>query len=142
MIDTRDDAKTLITGLKVSHQMLIEAISQIQLCLRSYAQTKPKLRDFYNVLLNHFSCQDHKFYDRLALHYVDDRQSTKMLEFIIHDFKDLKVRYLVFYDLHSAEMTGGHPRSFPIDFTEFSTHVLGRIKVEEDYLFPLLEKLP
>jgi hypothetical protein len=139
---TDDDPKTIIQGLKVSHQMLVESILQIQLSLRAYNQAKPKLRDLYKTLQNHFGREDAGFYDRLSLYYADDRQSTKMLEFLVHDLKDLKIRYLVFYDLHSAEMSGGHPRTFPLDFTEFSQSILSRIKMEEDYLFPLLEKMP
>ena len=141
MVNVDDDVKRLITGFKLSHQLLTDSIAQIQLSLRSYAQAKPKLREFYDNLHNHFSRQDQKLYERLSLRYVDERPTIKMLEFLIHDLKDLKVKYLVFYDQHSAEMAGGHPRSFPVDFNEFADNVLARIKIEEDYLLPLLEKL-
>lgn len=138
---TDDDPKTLITGIKLSHQMLIDSIAQIQLSLRSYNQAKPKLRDFYKNLQNHFSRQDAALYDRLSLYFIADRQATKMLEFLILDLKEIKIKYLVFYDLHSGEALGGHPRTFPLDFTEFANSILSRIKMEEDYFFPLVEKL-
>ena len=93
-------------------------------------------------ILQHLARQDKTMMDRLVEFYRDDRAASKMLEFLIHDLKDLKVKYLVFYDLHSAELTGGRPRSFPLDFTEFAKGILSRITIEEDYLFPLLEKLP
>ena len=141
MINTDDAPKILITRLKLSHQMLTDLISQIQLLLRSYNQAKPKLRELYKNLQDHFGIQDTKFYERLSLHFVDDRESAKMLEFLLHDLKDFKIKYLVFYDQHPAEMIGGHPRMFPLEFTEFAKNILSRITMEEDYLFSLLEKL-
>ena len=137
-----ESPKSLIDGFKLSHQMLTDCISQVQLVTRSYPLAKQKLKELYSNLLNHFTRQDHRLYDRLSLFYIDDRQATKMLEFLTHDLKDLKIRYLVFFDLHPGEMTGGHPRTFPLDFNEFAKSILARIKMEEDYLFPLLEKLP
>ena len=137
-----DDPKALITGFRLSHDMLTDSISQLQLSLRSYAQDKPKLRELYDNLHNHFARQDQKFYERLSLFFVEDRPTVKMLEFLTHDLKDLKIKYLVFYDHHSGEMGVGHPRSFPLEFNEFSAHILARIKIEEEYLFPLIAKLP
>jgi hypothetical protein len=137
-----DDPKALITGFRLSHQMLTDSISQIQLSLRSYSQAKPKLRELYSNLHNHFSRQDQKLYERLSIFYAEDRPTTKMLEFLAHDLKDFKIKYLVFSDQHTGEMGGGHPRSFPAEFIEFANSILARIKIEEDYLFPLLEKLP
>lgn len=131
----------MVKSLKVSHQMLAESVSQIQSASRSYSQAKPLLRDFYEKLLNHFSRQGGTFYESLFQFYQDDRPSGKMLEFLLHDLKDLKVRYLVFYELHAAEMTGGHPKTFSLDFAEFSGAILARIRMEEDYLLPLLEKI-
>jgi|SRR3989338_6923642 len=141
MENAADQPKNLITGFRINHEILTDSISQIQLSLRSYNQAKPKLRELYNNLHNHFARQDPKFYERLALHYIEDRPATKMLEFLMHDLKDFKVRYLIFYDQHSGEMGAGHPRSFSFEFNEFANSILARIKIEVDYLFPLLEKL-
>ena len=96
MVNTDDELKTLIVGLRLSHQMLTDSITQIQLSLRSYPQAKSKLRELYNSLHNHFSRQDQKLYDRLSLYYMDDRPTIKKLEFLTHDLKDLKVKYLIF----------------------------------------------
>ena len=142
MENTDDQPRNLITGFRLSHEILTDSISQIHQSLRSYNQAKPKLRDLYNNLHNHFARQDPKFYERLVLHYIDDRPATKMLEFLTHDLKDFKIKYLVFYDQHTGEMGGGHPRSFPMEFNEFSASILARVKIEEEYLFPLIEKLP
>jgi hypothetical protein len=141
MAASHDDSKALITGFRLSHQSLVDSIAQIQLSLRSYSQAKPKLREFYSNLHNHFARQDQKFYDRLALYYADDRPATKMLDFLTHDLKDLKVKYLVFSDQHTGEMGPGHPRRFPLEFTEFASQILARIKIEDEYLLPLVEKL-
>ena len=141
MVKSPEDTKALMIGFRLSHQALTDSIAQIQLSLRSYGQAKPKLREFYSNLQSHFARQDQKLYDRLSSYYVGDRPTIKMLEFLTHDLRDLKVKYLIFSDQHTGEMGPGHPRSFPVEFTEFANHILARIKVEEDYLFPLLEKV-
>src|SRR6185436_18756957 len=107
MAKIHDDPKALVTGFRISHQMLIDTISQIQLSLRSYHQLKPKLRELYGNLHNHFSRQDPKFYEQLLAHYATDRTAVKMLEFLTHDLKDIKVKYLIFSDQHTGEMGGG-----------------------------------
>lgn len=142
MVNTADNPKALISGFRLSHEMLADSISQIHLSLRSYAQAKPKLRELYNNLYNHFGRQDSKLYESLSLLFVDDRPALKMLEFLTHDLKDLKIKHLIFYDQHSGEMGAGHPKSFPVEFSEFASQILARVKIEEEYLFPLIAKLP
>ncbi len=134
--------KNLMAGFRTSHQGLVNNIDQIQLNLRDYLRVKPHLRELHANLLIHFNRQNKDLFDRLATLYEDDRQASKMLEFLLHDLKDLKVKYLVFYDQHSGELADTHSRNFPKNFMEFAGAILSRVKIEEEYMFPLLEKLP
>lgn len=134
--------KNLMAGFKTSHQALVNSVDQIQLNMRDYLRVKPHLRELHANLLAHFSRQNHVLFEQLNALNKDDRQASKMLEFLELDLRDLKIRYLVFYDQHSGELADSHGRNFTKNFTEFAGAILGRVKIEEEYMFPLLEKLP
>ena len=127
--------------LSLSHSSLVEAISAVQPFLRSYLEAKPKLYEFNQRLLLFFSEEDHLFFNALYAFYKEDRSSTKMIDFLKHDLAQLKIEYLTFFDEHSAETFDTHARSFPKNFMTFADQILGRIKIEEEYLFPLLQKM-
>ncbi|OGX24539.1 MAG: hypothetical protein A3D10_08280 [Omnitrophica WOR_2 bacterium RIFCSPHIGHO2_02_FULL_48_11] len=109
---------------------------------RSYNQAKPILRGLHEQLLNYFARQDQKILDQLYSFYIDDRSSYKLVEFLEHDLKDIKIKLLIFYDKHTGEVADMNARSFPLDFQKFLQEIINRMNVEEEYLFPLLEKLP
>lgn len=124
------------------HEQLVQNICDIQAVVREYPLAKPKLMQLYNLLIEHLSRQDQEFYQRLQTANGDDRAVIKMLDFLVHDLKELKIAYLTFMDKHTAEVTDIQPHGFPKDFSDFSQLILTRIKIEEEYLFPLLDKLP
>ena len=124
-----------------AHLSILETIDQLQLNLRDYPQAKPFLRELHQKLFNHFGHQNESFFVPLKDYGSLVRRDLKMLEFLEFDQKEIMVKLLVFYDQHSGEMDDTNARSFPKDFTDFSSLVLGRFKIEKDYLIPLLEKL-
>jgi len=136
------DPQEVIASLKTGHQAIVNCIAEIQPLLRSYLSAKPKLREFHKTLLAHFNLQNAALADRLSAHYVDNREALKMVEFLTVDLKDIKVRYLLFFEQHSGELPDINARSFPKDFMSFAGLLLARIKMEEDYLIPLISKLP
>jgi len=127
--------------LKVGHQSVVEALNNVQPFLRSYLAAKPPLRELSESLALFLGHQDKAMFDALYHFYENDRPSTKMIDFLLHDLKDLKVKYLVFFDKHSGEVLSYHKNSFPKDFMDFSAQVIGRLKIEEEYLLPLLKKM-
>lgn len=129
---------TLVSWFRRSHEQLVAAICDVQVCQREYAQAKPKLSVLYTLLLEHLAKQDKEFFQRVTASLADDRPAGKTLEFLEHDLKELKIAYLTFMDKHSAELADQHPNSFIKDFSNFSQTILARIKVEEEYLLPLL----
>ncbi|MDP8266485.1 MAG: hypothetical protein P9M07_06005 [Candidatus Aceula meridiana] len=126
--------------LKVGHQFIVEALSEVQPFLRSYPEAKPRLRALSESLAVFLGHQDKRMFDALYDFYKNDRPSTKMIDFLLHDLKDLKIKYLIFFDKHSGEVLSHHKNSFPKDFMDFQSQVLGRLKIEEEYLFPLLKR--
>ena len=135
------NATQLLALFKRGHDQLVQTICEVQLVQRDYAQAKPKIQDLYRVLLEHVSRQDQDFYNHLQQSWGGDRPTVKLLEFLVHDLKELRIAYLTFMDKHTAELADQHPQNFPKDFSNFSQQILTRIKVEEEYLFPLLEKI-
>jgi predicted flavoprotein YhiN len=128
-------------SLKLGHQALVDAIDSIQPFLRSYPQAKPRLREFQQRLLTFFSKQDDIFFHALYQFYKNDRSATKMIDFLVHDLKDLKVQFLIFFEKHSGEALDQHVHTFPKDFMDFAAQILAHIKIEEERLLPLLMKM-
>ena len=130
-----------ISRFKMRHQTIVDLLDQIQVLSRSYFQAKPKIRELRERLLAHLSHKDDEFFDHIRLSYKGDRHSVKLIEFLAHDLKDIKIKYLVFFEQYSGELADIGSRNFPGELIRFSREVLGRIKIEEEYLFPLLQKL-
>jgi len=135
-------ATQVVTTLEQGHQAIKEAISAIQVVARSYPAARPRIRELQSVLLTHLGRQDRKLQERLARHYRDGREQTKMLEFLQHDLKEIKVQFLVFFDKYTGELTDFGGNTFPKDFSVFTGTILDRIRIEEEYLFPLVRALP
>lgn len=133
--------KNLTQSFRVHHQAIIEAIDQVQLLSRSYLNVKPRLRVLSDAILNHLSQQNEEFWNQLKSPEPLDREAAKLIDFLIHDLKETKVKYLIFFDKYSGEMGDMGSPYFPKDLFDFSRDLQARIKIEEDYLFPLLEKL-
>ena len=124
---------------KTAHHAIVDGVSQVQLFLRSYKEARAKLNVVEELLLNHFGRQDEKFFNDLMGFYQSDRQRLKMLEFLSVDLKDIKIQYLTFCDRYWGEWSDIKMRNFPKDFTDFTALILQRVRIEEEYLFPLLE---
>ena len=135
-------SKSVIEGFKFRHQSIVDSIDQIMPLTRSYIIAKPKIREMNERLISHLSHQDGEFFGRLRTYYQNDREVVKLVEFLMHDLKDMKVKYLIFFEKYTGEMDDIGSRNFPLRFTEFSRDVIARIKIEEEYLFPLIEKCP
>jgi len=131
-----------IKDFHVAHQAIVNLFEQIQTSTRSYAEVKPKLRQLEDVLSGHLGKQDNAFFDRLSHLHKNDRKSVKMIEFLSEDIKNVKVSYLTFMEEHSGDMGDIGSNEFPVKFTKLLQEILDRFKIEEEYLFPLLEKIP
>ncbi len=131
----------LVESLRSGHNAILHTIEQLQHVTRFYNQAKPILRGLHEQLLSHLARQDQKLLDQLYSFYVNDRPAYKLVEFLEHDLKDIKIQFLTFYDKHSGEMADRNARSLPLDFQNFLQEIINRMNVEEEYLFPLLEKL-
>src|SRR3989338_3687880 len=114
------------------HRSIRMTLNQIQLVGRYYSQAKPRLRELNQDLLAHWGNQGEALWERLHRLYADDRRQTKMLEFLIHNLKDLKIRFLVFFEQYSDNWGDVRSRNFPRDFTDFSEEIMVRIKIEEE----------
>ncbi len=127
--------------LKIGHLSIVDALDGIQPFLRSYSEARPRLRGLHQRLLTFFSREDKDLFDELYRFYKGDKKKTKMIDFLYHDLNDAKIKYLIFFEKHSGEALANHAASFPREFSMFLDDILARFKIEEEYLFPLLEKM-
>ena len=133
--------KELLKNFKTSHQAIVNALEKVGSLSRSYGAAKPSIREMNDLLLAHFGRQDGEFFKKL-LGFYKEKEAQKMIEFLSHDLKDLKIQFLTSFEKYSGEMADQGSPQFPRDFTVFSRQVLARIRIEEEYLFGLLEGLP
>lgn len=132
----------LIQRFRKGHQAIADVVTQIQRVVRSYGQAKPLLPVLDQVLINHLECQDDELFRELLDFYREDREAVKMLEFLIYELKEFKIQYLVFSDKYPGHMADRGSRNFPKDFAELTKAIVGRLQMENEYFFPLLEKFP
>lgn len=133
----------LIPSFRRAHESILSAIDQVSVVARSYSQARAHLHELEERLLAHLGRQDKEFYKRLLDYYSEQREQKKMIEFLIHDLKETKVNYLIFFEKHmDTSVPAVAARNFPKDFAEFKESIINRVKVEEEYLFPLLQRMP
>lgn len=130
-----------VNSFRLSHEAILDVVSQLQALTRSYFQAKPLLVDLRERLLAYFNRQDQEFYQTLRNFFAEDRPALKILEFLELDLKDVKIQYLIFFEKHSGEMGDVNSRNFVKDFREFSNVLLARVKTEENHLLPLLARM-
>ena len=102
----------------LAHGSLLEALDRIQSVTRSHGEAQIRLRELEKRLFLFFGKEDKDFFDALYAFYQEDRPSTRMIDFLVHDLKDLKIQFLTFFEQHALEATALHARSFPKDFAE------------------------
>jgi len=121
------------------HKAILSQIDQVQNHLRFFYKARIQLRNLNDVLSSHLKRQDEKLFLFLQEHYKDDGKSLKMIEFLIHDLKELRIHALTFWDKYMMATGDVMERNFSKDFVEFSKAILTRLDIEEQYLFPLIE---
>ena len=130
-----------ITNLKVSQHGLIISVDEIQQSRAAYFEIKNLLRDLQKKLFSHFALQDQDFYKELSETFAQDREKSKLIEFLIHDLKDIKVNMLIFFDQHPADMGDVREVNFRRDFADFAHRLTARLASERDCLMPLLAEM-
>lgn len=125
----------ILAHFKREHEGILHALDGVLGRVRSCPQAP--LQELSQGLFAHFEKQGKDFYQKLLERHPSDR----MIEFLSHDLKDLKIKCLVFFETHGAS-PGNKVRagSFPKEFMELKDAVVNRLKIEEEYLFPLLEQ--
>lgn len=130
----------LIVTLPQGHQALKECIVAVQANVRSYGEVRPALRALEDVLMRHLGRQDQSLFKELEDFFCENHHDLKMIEFLLHDLKDMKIKLLAFFDEYSGAQPIQEARSLPKEFNQFKEDILNRIRVEEEYFLPLLVK--
>ncbi len=92
-------------------------------------------------MTGYFKAQGDEFYQYLNKKFSDNEQALKMLDFLTSDLRYVKAKYLKFYEKYGDTMSEVTWRSFPKEFNEFSREMMARLRIEKEYLFPLLDQL-
>ena len=131
-----------VRSFRQAHQVIVCAIDQVLLNVRSYSAARPALCELDAQLLAHLGRQDSAFYQYLNDCAGDDRESQKMLEFLAHDAAQSKVLLVEFSDRYLNQYNMAKVKNFTVDFLTFKKTVIERLDVEEEYLLPLFDIVP
>lgn len=129
MVDSENlDWSKLRTSLESGHEMILD---QIFKC-RTGGKLQKNLEQFRNleqIVLAHLSSQSPRFYQALEEHLRNEKSQLKILEYLIFDLKDLKIKLLIFMDAPAAT------------FYEFKNDLTIRVSIEKERLIPLIESI-
>jgi len=118
-------------GIKKSfiraHREIVSSIDQVQCVIRSFNKSRSKLKDFAGVLSAHLKRQDEVF-DRLKDLYKEDRQASKMLEFLEVNLREIRIHLLTFMDQYLFEPGGTVERTFAKDFMGLLKEVIACLR--------------
>ena len=73
--------------------------------------------------------------------FADNRPAIKMIEFLRHDLKELKIKTFGFFEQYGYGNPLEQGRNFPRDLRWYMQLISDRFSVEEDYLVPLLKRM-
>lgn len=134
------DNKEIIVTFHLAHDAILGVLVQVQ-SVRAYPQARRNLRELQEQIFPHLKRQD-EILKRLAAHYAGQRDQSKIIEFLVYELKELRIKSLIFFDTYETAAGEVAARNFSKEFLEFSRAVVNRLKMEEDYLLPLLPGLP
>ena len=129
-----------VLALESHHALILEHVDFIHRRYHIYRDVKPKISSLQQILLNHFALQTKELYAALTEFFENDREKSKLLEFLIYDLKELKIKTLGFFDEHPADMGDTRAKKFIQEFENYSDHLVSRIHHEKKYLIPFLEE--
>ena len=130
--------KKSLQFLSQSHQLILEAIDETKPFLSSPASAKIKMQALFLYLSKHLSRQDEMFLNELKLLGQSGVISLNMVDFLIQDLKDLKVRMFIFSEQYLQGVIVKKEPNFARDYSELTKDIIARLYVERNYLLPFL----
>jgi len=133
--------KQLVADLRQGHLDLIEMLAYMESNIRSFPAIEPAILKLQNQLLNHLKLQNDQLIEDLSEYYGHDQEKKKMVEFFIFDTRELKIKVITFVEKFVGTKSEALIHLFPKEGMELAKDIRLRLKLEEDYLFPLIENV-
>lgn len=129
MVDPYDlDWSKLRNTLQSGHEMILD---QVLKC-RSDRKLQENLQQFKileDIVITHLSNQTPRLYQALGEHLQNEKSRLKILEYLVFDLKDLKIKLLNFMDAPAAK------------YSEFKNDLITRVTIEQERMIPLIESI-
>lgn len=143
------DTKEILRTLRQNHLTILHTIDDITKTTTSgqvftrkdYLTARPGLRDLQNSILNHLQKQNDSFYHDLESSDLLSSEEQKNIRFLKEDLRGFKVKTLLFFDEHPADMGDVNPKNFKRDFSDYLQELMARVRHEEEFLMPIIEKI-
>ena len=128
-----------LADLRRNHQSLAATVEGIRADIRAYPRVRHKIPLLYGQLAEHLRWQDARFFDALRRISENDRETLKIIEFLFYELKEVKIAAVDFMEKYGEAAGNAVSRQFPKEFADFAAAIEGRLQMEAEYLFPLLE---
>ncbi|MCD4781909.1 MAG: hypothetical protein K8S27_15390 [Candidatus Omnitrophica bacterium] len=130
----------IISLIKRNHQFILNVQVQIAESGKDYQASRLFLREYYQVLFDHFALQRTSFYQQLIFLSPDDKFKKEII-FLEENAKVVKVRLLSFSDRFSADWGVKKEPTFRVDFLSFARMMRERVEFENEILLALLDQI-
>jgi len=122
-------------------EQIMHSIVELQSLRNNFREARKIIGEPREMIYYYFGRQDEKFYAKLEDFFKKNRPAIKMIEFLRHDLKELKIKTFGFFEQYGFGNPLEQGRNFARDLRWYSQLVIDRFRVEEDYLIPLLKRM-
>ncbi len=133
--------KSTVDVFRRRREQITHSLLQLQSLRNNFREARRMIGEPREMIYYYFGRQDEHFYGKLEIFFTDNRPAIKMIEFLKHDLKELKIKTFGFFEQYGYGNPLEQGRNFPRDLRWYMQLVTDRFGVEEDYLVPLLKRM-
>lgn len=134
--------EALIEQLRRQRESILRSLLRLRSLAHHYREARKWTGGCREEVYLYLGRQGDAFYDHLREYYKENRPALKIIEFLIQDLKELKVKSFIFFEKYGADNPLEQGRHFVRDLREYQQTVEDRFRAEDDYLNPILQRIP
>ncbi|MDH5681306.1 MAG: hemerythrin domain-containing protein [Spirochaetota bacterium] len=128
----------LVNELKKEHDILVTVLNEVKEIGISSQEGKDKLSAAKNGLLAHLKKEDEQLYPKLRVAATSNEQLQRTLDHFLREMEEISSFAIEFFGKYES---GGEGVEFIRDFGKLIGGLRGRIRREENILYPEYDKL-
>ena len=122
-------------------EQIMHSMVRLQSLRTNFREARKIIGEPREMIYYYFGRQDDAFFGQMETFFRDNRPALKMIEFLRHDLKEMKIKTFGFFEQYGFGNPLEQGRHFARDLRWYMQLVVDRFKVEEEYLMPLLKRM-